>query len=491
MDIEAFMNLNSRQSKAFVLSNDKLYIQGLALLISDIVAIVMAYQIARLVRFGSLFINENGIAWKNVLVLILVYIIIYSLKNRDINLLSRGIFHEFTLTVRDMSLEFLGVLTLMFVMQITAYFSRSVIIYSWMFGIVLMCSMRQILKFVLKNHYFNQTNSEHIIIITTRELAKSTIDNIKQNPELIGYHISGLVLLDSHMKLPDHVYGVPVIASESTMYPELTVAHADEVLINLPPEFNDKISDMIKTIESMGAVVNFNLQLPGIDLEQKTGTLRHFGDYNTISFAKNRMGLRMLFIKRATDIVLSFFGLLLSSVIILLVTPFILIESPGPLFFSQVRIGKNGRRFKIYKLRSMYMDAEERKKELMAHNEMDGLMFKIEDDPRITKVGRFIRKTSIDELPQFLNVFTGSMSLIGTRPPTVDEYEQYEANYKRRLSIKPGITGLWQVSGRSDIIHFDEVLKLDLAYIDHWSLVYDLKIILKTFQVVLFSKGAK
>ena len=151
-------------------------------------------------------------------------------------------------------------------------------------------------------------------------------------------------------------------------------------------------------------------------------------------------------------------------------------------------MGLNGRYFYIHKLRSMYMDAEERKKELMAKNEMNGLMFKMEDDPRVTKVGKFIRKTSIDELPQFFDVLRGDMSLVGTRPPTVDEYKQYESHHKRRLSMKPGITGLWQVSGRSNIEDFEEVVKLDVTYIDNWSLWNDVKILFKTVYVV--SQGA-
>ena len=144
------------------------------------------------------------------------------------------------------------------------------------------------------------------------------------------------------------------------------------------------------------------------------------------------------------DIVGAIVGLLITGIVTVFLAPALLIESPGPLFFSQVRVGKNGRRFKIYKFRSMYMDAEERKKELMSQNEMEGLMFKMENDPRVTKVGKFIRKTSIDELPQFWNILKGEMSLVGTRPPTEDEFLQYEGYHRRRLNMTPGLTGLWQ-----------------------------------------------
>lgn len=210
-----------------------------------------------------------------------------------------------------------------------------------------------------------------------------------------------------------------------------------------------------------------------------------------MTYAVTEMDYRRMIIKRMMDIVGGSVGVFIT----LLVTPFVALaiklESKGPVFFSQVRIGKNGRRFKMYKFRSMYINAEERKKELMAQNEVKGLMFKMDNDPRITKVGRFIRKTSIDELPQFFNVLKGDMSLVGTRPPTVDEFEQYNIYYRRRLSITPGLTGMWQVSGRSDIKDFDDVVKLDLKYIDEWSLRQDVKILIQTVGVVLFGKGSK
>ena len=173
------------------------------------------------------------------------------------------------------------------------------------------------------------------------------------------------------------------------------------------------------------------------------------------------------------------------------VAPAIKLESPGPVFFGQTRVGKNGRKFTFYKFRSMYQDAEQRKQELMKDNEVQGLMFKMKDDPRITRVGRFIRKTSIDELPQFWNILKGDMSLVGTRPPTIDEFERYEAKHKCRLSMTPGLTGLWQISGRSDITDFDEVVRLDMQYIDNWSILKDIKILFITVYVVLAGKGSR
>ena len=220
-------------------------------------------------------------------------------------------------------------------------------------------------------------------------------------------------------------------------------------------------------------------------------TVDSFAGYTVMSYSINHYDYRRMMIKRMMDIAGGLVGLLITA----LVTPFVALairlDSPGPIFFAQTRIGKNGRRFKIYKFRSMYTDAEERKKELEAQNEMSGLMFKMENDPRITKVGKFIRKTSIDELPQFLNIVKGDMSLVGPRPPTEDEFEQYNSHYRRRISMTPGLTGLWQISGRSDISNFDEVVKLDLEYIDNWSIGLDIKILFKTVGAVLKGRGSR
>ena len=210
-----------------------------------------------------------------------------------------------------------------------------------------------------------------------------------------------------------------------------------------------------------------------------------------------------LLIKRIMDI---FGGLVLSIaalVTIVIVGPIIKIKSPGPILYKQERIGQNGRKFKMYKIRSMYMDADARKQELMSQNRVsDGMMFKLDFDPRIigneimpdgtkkTGIGEFIRKTSIDELPQGFNILLGQMSLVGTRPPTVDEWEKYEFHHRARLATKPGLTGMWQVSGRSDITNFEDVTRLDTEYIENWSLGLDVKILLKTVGVVLGHRGA-
>ncbi|MDI6827503.1 MAG: sugar transferase [Armatimonadota bacterium] len=194
-------------------------------------------------------------------------------------------------------------------------------------------------------------------------------------------------------------------------------------------------------------------------------------------------------IKRLIDILVSSIMLVILSPLMLLVAIAIKLESEGPVIYKQTRVGKNGREFTFYKFRSMFRDADKRLAELMHLNEADGPIFKIKNDPRITKIGRIIRKTSIDELPQLVNVLKGDMSLVGPRPPLPNEVEQYSAHDRQRLNVTPGITCLWQVSGRSNI-GFEQWVELDLEYIRNQSLWLDLKILLKTIPAVIKGTGA-
>lgn len=277
------------------------------------------------------------------------------------------------------------------------------------------------------------------------------------------------------------------------VYLEYATQHVvDEVFIRVDTiQKQEKfLKNMILEFEKMGIVVNLNLDLFNLGL---TGEKRIYNleRYHVVAFSSRLFDYRAVLVKRLIDIAGALVGLAIAFAAGLVLAPFLLLESPGPLIFRQKRVGVNGRVFDFYKFRSMYADAEERKKELMEHNEMQGSMFKMDNDPRVTKVGAFIRKTSIDELPQFWNVLKGDMSLVGTRPPTLDEYQQYSYYQKRRISFRPGITGLWQISGRSSIKDFNEVVRLDLEYIDNWSLLLDFKIICKTILVVFRGNGAK
>jgi len=259
---------------------------------------------------------------------------------------------------------------------------------------------------------------------------------------------------------------------------------------------------LINDLTEMGFVVH--VQMEQIYTEQwQHQAIEEVAGSTVRTFSMTMATPAQLFMKRVVDVIGGFAGCLLTFVLTLVIGPMIYIKSPGPIFFAQTRVGRNGKKFKLYKFRSMYPDAEERKAALMKENRVkDGMMFKLDFDPRIIGakklpdgtikkgIGNFIRDWSLDEFPQFYNVLKGELSLCGTRPPTVDEWEKYELHHRARLAIKPGITGLWQVSGRSNITDFEQVVELDKQYIRQWSLGLDFRILLKTVKVVLGKDGS-
>ena len=341
--------------------------------------------------------------------------------------------------------------------------------------------------------------SESLVgFVTTGDRAQALIEELQKD---WSRRVIGIALLEA---TPDivgtKVCGVEVKATFDDFMAWLRREALDEVYVDVPMDSGESFLPYLEEMESMGLTVHFRLPLldrieelccDETSAARLNRTLGRCAGGNIVTMSTIELKLRDRIAKRVMDIAGAVVGCIISVPIIAIVAIPLKLESPGPLFFKQKRVGLNGRYFYIHKLRSMYMDAEERKKELMAKNEMSGFMFKMEDDPRVTKVGKFIRKTSIDELPQFFDVLRGDMSLVGTRPPTVDEYKQYESHHKRRLSMKPGITGLWQVSGRSNIEDFEEVVKLDVTYIDNWSIWEDVKILFKTVYVVFAGRGAK
>jgi exopolysaccharide biosynthesis polyprenyl glycosylphosphotransferase len=249
-------------------------------------------------------------------------------------------------------------------------------------------------------------------------------------------------------------------------------------------------NDIVDYLLELGVAVHICLMINTERLPNRM--MERIGGHTVMTTSNQTASVIQLWVKRLMDILGALIGLVITGVLYLFLAPQIKKADPGPVFFAQERVGKNGRVFKLYKFRSMYQDAEQRKNDLLENNEMDGLMFKLEDDPRILPgVGEFIRKTSLDEFPQFYNVLLGDMSLVGTRPPTVDEFRHYAPHHKMRLSFNPGITGLWQVSGRNNITDFEEVVRLDNEYIKTWSIWLDIRILCKTILVVLTRDGAK
>lgn len=361
----------------------------------------------------------------------------------------------------------------MFFMKWADTFSRWVMVYFLVIDIAFIFIAHIIFKQAMKVYYTSDHAKTKVMVITDPDLKETVSKQLSENLE-ISYQIISTLTTD---EITDDFYnGAQQIAM-------------DEVFIYTPDWQQDKVNRIVKYFDDMGVVCNYCVELPNMDnARSNIGT---FGSFSVMTYNHFQKSYKRLLVKRFMDIL----GGLVGCIITIIFTPFVALaiklDSKGPVFFSQIRMGRNGRRFKIWKFRSMYIDAEERKKELEAQSEVEGLMFKMENDPRITKVGRFIRKTSIDELPQFFNILKGDMSLVGTRPPTVDEFEKYNEYYRRRLSMTPGLTGMWQVSGRSDITDFDDVVKLDLKYIDEWSLGLDIKILLKTIKVVFTGEGSK
>ncbi len=263
----------------------------------------------------------------------------------------------------------------------------------------------------------------------------------------------------------------------------------DEIAVARPLSYDSRLEEVLKQCQSMGVTVTMLLDVKCE--ETSKAHVAMIGHIPVLKFHTVSLNESQIFAKRILDVVGACAGMVIFGFAFLIVGPLIKLETPGPVIFKQDRVGKNGRVFKVWKFRSMGVDAESRKAALMTNNEMTGHMFKMTNDPRITKIGDFIRKTSIDELPQFYNVLKGDMSLVGTRPPTVNEVKDYEQHHRRRISITPGITGNWQVSGRSDIEDFEEVVRLDSEYIEHWSVWSDIRILFKTVWVVIAGRGSK
>jgi len=379
--------------------------------------------------------------------------------------------------------------TVVFLFQEGASYSRLFFLCFFLLNSMITYIARQYYKVLLLAVYKKSTSSSKIMIITTSDQAKSLLSHIRSENDW-EYQITYLTILDIDM-IGKKIDGIEVKADSNNMLEIATLEVLDGVFIHIPNDsaLNFNLEDIVLKFQNMGVTVDLSINTFGLKIHEKV--VREMSGYHVLTFSSRLFDEGQMVLKRITDLIGGFVGSILVVFLMIFLAPAIVIESPGPIFFSQVRIGKNGRRFKIYKFRSMYMDAERRKKGLMAQNEMSGFMFKMKNDPRVTKVGKFLRKTSLDEFPQFFNVLKGDMSLVGTRPPTESEFIQYESRHKRRLALKSGVTGLWQVSGRSDINDFEDVVKMDLEYIDNWSLKMDVKILFKTIGVVLFGRGAK
>lgn len=470
------------------MNRKKKIIESYCLLFSDLLCIVIAYVAAILLRYRKFARVQEPEVHVLVCVFFLLFCTIYSfLLDWNRSFLERGAFVEFVAVLKFNLFMVFGAASVLFMLQRGAAFSRMVWGYFAVLDVIVVWLVRLAMKRFLRIYLTSESNLVKIMVITKDSVMGKTVAQLREKLDL-NYEIVALACVDENRK-GVIVDGVKVMADGSDVLELARQMALDEAFINLPDMDKQYVKHIIYDLESMGVICHYNIDI--IDAGQREITVDSFAGYTVMTYSINHYDYRRMTLKRIMDIAGGLVGILITAVLTPFVALAIKIDSPGPVFFAQTRIGKNGRRFKIYKFRSMYMDAEARKKELEKANEMQGLMFKMENDPRITKVGRFIRKTSIDELPQFFNILRGDMSLVGTRPPTEDEFEQYNSHYRRRISMTPGLTGLWQISGRSDISNFDEVVKLDLEYIDNWSIGLDIKILFKTVGAVLKGRGSK
>lgn len=460
-----------------------------SLVIIDLLCVIAALVTALVLRFGNLHQALGVQVHYTVGIYMMLFSVLYNvMADWNRGFFKRGYFVEFVAIVKYDIVMMAAIACIMYITHVAGDYSRLTFayfaIFNFAYTMLAHCGFKQ---FILR-FYQKSNSSDKVMVVTEGDYAEELIKRIIASKPW-NYEVTSIAILDSDFE-GEEIMGIPVVAGKHDLFEVSRQMPLDQVFMYLPGIPAKEVRSYILDFQTMGVVCHYNVEMKELNLSGKTAG--HFAGYAVMTFSMQYFDYRRMLIKRFIDIC----GGLVGSLITVLMTPFVALaiklESRGPIFFAQTRIGKNGRRFKIYKFRSMYIDAEERKKELAEQNEMsDGLMFKMENDPRITKVGRFIRKTSIDEFPQFFNILKGDMSLVGTRPPTEDEFEQYSNYYRRRMSITPGLTGMWQVKGRGKVVDFEDVVKLDLEYIDHWSLTMDFKIMFQTVGVVLFGRGAK
>nr|WEJ75761.1 sugar transferase [Streptococcus suis] len=448
------------------------------LLLIDLISVIISASITSQIPNADL--SRSGI-----LIILMIHFFAFYISNLYADFENRGFLKEFE-KIFFYSLVFAILLTAVsFFLESNFEFSRRGLVYFTLMNSVFVyitnCTIRS-----YKDYIFLNSDYQHKIILLATLERWQGMRKLLESKKLLQKNIVALVILD----IQDKEFGlsIPVFNSVEDAVGFATRDVVDQIFINLPSEYYD-LKQLVSEFEILGIDVSVDINSFGFK-ELKIKKIELLGNHSIVTFSTNFYDPSHIFMKRLLDIIGAIIGLVFCGLVAIILVPLIR-KDGGPAIFIQKRVGKNGRIFKFYKFRSMCIDAERRKKELTEQNQMKGGMFKVDNDPRITPIGHFIRKTSLDELPQFYNVLIGDMSLVGTRPPTMDEFENYTPSQKRRLSFKPGITGLWQVSGRSNITDFDEIVKLDVEYIDNWNIWSDIKILLKTIKVVFLKEGSK
>ncbi|GAB4474098.1 MAG: sugar transferase [Anaerolineae bacterium] len=376
------------------------------------------------------------------------------------------------------------IMAITFFLQPLVY-SRGMLVLAAMLIILFLSAARLIINAIILQQRKRGIGVDRVLIVGMGELGRSVVRNILGDP-MIGYQIAGYVD-DDPAKGSGKLGRIKGLGGLDRLAEIIDQHHVDEVIVTLPWMYHRKILQIIAECERGNVRVRvvpdvFQQRMRHVDLDTLNGI-------PLIGAGPDKLGPSAAFLKRTLDLTLALLALPFFALIYLIVAPLIKLDSPGPVIYKHRRIGKDGRPIAIYKFRSMVEDADKMQAELAALNEADGPLFKIKDDPRLTRVGKVLRRTSIDELPQLINILRGEMSWVGPRPGTPEEVTQYEPWQAKRLSIKPGLTGLWQISGRSDV-PFDEMCLLDIFYIENWSLDLDIRILLQTIPLVLSGKGA-
>jgi exopolysaccharide biosynthesis polyprenyl glycosylphosphotransferase len=352
--------------------------------------------------------------------------------------------------------------------------------------ILVLCLGRLIVSASMGLLYRLGIGETRLLVVGSGRLGKMIMQNIAASPDL-GYSIVGFL---SDMSEPPGDFGrFKMLGTLNDLDLVIRSMQVDEVIIALPSNLHEQSIRSVRLCERLGASFKLVPDLYELSLSLSRIGMEAIEGIPLLGIRQASSNTIQRFVMRAVDIILSFLILLVGLPFWLCVALAIRLNSPGEVIYRQTRIGKNGRPFKVFKFRSMYKDAERVLSDLMIYNEAQGPLFKMKSDPRVTPVGKFLRRTSFDEIPQLINVIRGEMSLVGPRPPLPQEVAEYQVWHKERLSVKPGMTGLWQVRGRSDL-SFDEGVLMDLYYIQNWSLRLYFQILLRTIPAVIMSRGA-
>ncbi|MDD3138270.1 MAG: sugar transferase [Lachnospiraceae bacterium] len=466
------------------------YLETVLVLAADLISIILSYLIALRLRYGligSFYRNEIYVLVG--VVSILIYIFLYFLTEQKKEILLRGYADEILSVTRQNAVLLVAIAVFVFLFRLSEYFSR--LVYGYFIGgnLIISYLLRLVVKQILRAYTRSGQNKVKTMIIADGAKLSEILAQFESDT-LRDYQVVAVGQIEeSSIPTLTNESGILLINGREDIIRMAKVIALDEVFLWLGSYDKKMTATLIGEFSEMGITCHHILDL--VSPIDGIKSIEAFGDYTALSYRFYQSSVRDLFAKRLMDLAGGLVGILITLCLLPFIALAIKSESKGPIFFRQLRIGKNGRRFYLYKFRSMYLDAEQRKKDLMAQNEMSGYMFKMKDDPRITKVGKFLRNTSLDELPQFFNILKGDMSLVGTRPPTVDEFEKYQLHHRKRMAIKPGLTGMWQVSGRSDITDFEEVVALDTKYIEEWSIGLDVKILFQTVAVVFGRRGSR